>query len=387
MARAPRTIVNQGAASPVALLEAFRCVASADSDGEPLRWEDACSLLGAEAWPRLNIKGSGRLTAWRNAWKELSEHGFGTESDCASGVSVDATAPASRDSALWSASRKFALVLREKLDQGQGDEAERARWTRFIDATQAIEEQLTENSAPPIVLNELVQMGVIQRGSDSTLTPGTGWANHPAGIPSEWFFESLVRYFFRGSDAIDDYRLLAGLYRWWMDQIVPAPDGDGLACLRGPLTANDFVSFNSSQSERYGGLVMTTGAKVLPWLTAICQLGLAWIPLPAGRHKQPPEFGKPFPDPSALLSWGLDHILPLGREISFDEFVAAIGARYPAMDYSGQKVLPFGLSFAIRALHDDGAIELMVVRDATTRTRLANDTHKIKAAHRVRRAK
>lgn len=386
MARAPKTIVNQGAASPVALLEAFRCVASAARDGEPLDWEDACLVLGAEAWPRLNAKG--KLAAWHNAWSELSERGVGMEWTHRLDTMAGTAKPTARDPALWRASQKVVLVLREKLAQGQGDEADKARWSRFIEATQAIEDQLFENSAPPIVLNELVEMGAInKRAADGTLAPTDGWVDHPLDIPAEWFFEALVRHFFRGDDGSEDYRFLAGVYRWWMDQVVPAPGGDGLACLRGQLTANDFVPFNESQSERYGGLVMTTGAKVLPWVTAICQLGLAWIPLPAGRHKQPAEFGKPFPDPSALLSWGLNHILPAGREVSFDEFVAAIGARYPAMDYAGEKVLPFGLSFAIRALHDDGVIELMPVRDATTRTRLAEDTHKVKAAHRVRRAK
>src|SRR5688572_17851208 len=61
-----RTIVNQGAATPVALLEGFRLVANAARSGEPVTYNDACSLLGTEGWQRLKEK----LETWKSAYAD-----------------------------------------------------------------------------------------------------------------------------------------------------------------------------------------------------------------------------------------------------------------------------------------------------------------------------
>jgi hypothetical protein len=368
-----KTIINQGAATPLALLEAFRLVVACES--EPLTLEDACHLLGPHGWTRLEQK---KVDAWVNAIEDSDKPAARAEFE-----ELGLTPPNLEINA-W-ARWQESLALTKRLSKEKTASELPQSVALLLKSTSSIETVLVDSAPAPTVLRALIDLGVLGvRSRDQVLEISKAWKGAPPGVPTDWFFEKLCRYFFRAWNGDDrDYRLLARAYRAWLDMV--GLDGAGeLAILKGSMDARLFTEFNNLNFERLG--ISMNPDKLRYWVRAVCQMGLCWIVSKAESGTG--EYERPFPDPSPLIEWCLDDIVTPGGDVPLDDFVSKFGRAYPVLDYSDVAVLPFGLSFALRALHDSGALELRFEGDARVKTRLSEDpAHRVPRANRVRRPK
>ena len=119
--------------------------------------------------------------------------------------------------------------------------------------------------------------------------------------------------------------------------------------------------------------------KMRAWVTAVMHLGLGWIP--PGRN-----WDLPLPDPSQALAQALPDMLPKKKVVPLVGLISKIGKEYPLLDYAQTAELPFGLSFALRSLHDRDVVCLSHLPDAEAPIRLFRDPgHPINKCNRVER--
>ena len=374
------TILNQSAAFPLALAEAFHAIARAQQLSAPLTEEDARFILGAEDWQRI-LQDEKKFPELRKDWEQFGSAEFLTANslatwneimDCelqlgaSSGLSAGIHLARQLAGCAMSSKRKTAL---EQTEKGRN-------LLRLHEAAKTLHAQLNTHAAD-LVLRELVNLGAVEK-REEILYVHADWEEVIAGgFTNEKFYERLVRYLFRALDPEDqDYRLFADTYRWWMKKVAPDRESGALTCLH--RSPKEWVGeLFQEQQHRLKTPLNPTKAGCFP--AVVAELGLGW-------QLESEQFRSPLPDPSALLAWALDSLLKPQETLTLVEFVEKLGRRYPQLNFSAESVLPFGLSFALRALHDDQRIELAWVEDAKSRIAIWEDTsHKVRRANRVRR--